>query len=220
MTKRARAHCNATTASDGPRQPENILLLNNKETTYRSWDGASHWVPASTKVKVIDFGGATYDDQKKSSIVNTRQYRAPEVILGLGWSYPSDLWSAGCIVAELHGGELLFATHDDAEHLALMERAAGPFPATRLADARARRGDGAALARECFDARGWHRGREVLSSRSYAHVRRMPPVERLVADPERPSGLGPLLRRLLTLDPQWRVSAREALLSPFFTQPG
>lgn len=59
---------------------------------------------------VIDFGGATYDYESKSSIINTRQYRSPEVILGLGWSYPSDIWSAGCIIAELYLGELLFAT--------------------------------------------------------------------------------------------------------------
>lgn len=60
---------------------------------------------------VIDFGGATYDDDEhKSTIVNTRQYRAPEVILEVGWSFPSDLWSAGCIISELYTGDLLFAT--------------------------------------------------------------------------------------------------------------
>jgi serine/threonine protein kinase len=60
---------------------------------------------------VIDFGGATYDDDDhKSTIINTRQYRAPEVILEVGWSFPSDLWSAGCIIAELYTGDLLFAT--------------------------------------------------------------------------------------------------------------
>jgi serine/threonine protein kinase len=59
---------------------------------------------------VIDFGGATYDSEKKSSVVNTRQYRAPEVILENGWSKPSDCWSIGCIIAELYQGELLFAT--------------------------------------------------------------------------------------------------------------
>ena len=101
-------------------QPENILLMNNEETTYRSWDGSSQRIPVSTKVKIIDFGGATYNNEKKSSIINTRQYRAPEVILGWGWSYPSDLWSAGSIIAECYVGELLFATHDNAEHLALM----------------------------------------------------------------------------------------------------
>lgn len=49
-------------------------------------------------------------DDHKSSTVNTRQYRAPEVILGLGWCRPSDLWSCGCIIAELYQGELFFAT--------------------------------------------------------------------------------------------------------------
>ena len=41
-----------------------------------------------------------------------KKYRAPEVILGLGWSFPSDLWSAGCIIAELYTGELLFQVRD------------------------------------------------------------------------------------------------------------
>jgi Protein kinase domain len=70
---------------------ENLLLLNDREVPYR--DG--QMIPENTRIKVIDFGGATYDSEKKSSIVNTRQYRAPEVILGCGWSMPSDLWSLG-----------------------------------------------------------------------------------------------------------------------------
>lgn len=59
---------------------------------------------------VIDFGGATYEHDSHASVVNTRQYRAPEVILGMRWLYPSDLWSVGCIIAELFLGDLLFAT--------------------------------------------------------------------------------------------------------------
>ena len=35
----------------------------------------------SYELLVIDFGGATYNNEKKSSIINTRQYRGPEVIL-------------------------------------------------------------------------------------------------------------------------------------------
>ena len=71
-------------------KPENILLLNDREVVYKG-----RTIPESTRIKVIDFGGATYDHEKKSSVVNTRQYRAPEVILGVGWSMPSDLWSIG-----------------------------------------------------------------------------------------------------------------------------
>ena len=105
-------------------KPENILLCStsSRDVSYK-YHGRTYKLPESTRIKLIDFGGATYDDdKKKSSIINTRQYRAPEVILGLGWSTPSDLWSAGCILAELYRGELLFATHDSLEHLALMEK--------------------------------------------------------------------------------------------------
>jgi len=34
------------------------------------------------EIKIIDFGGATYEHEKHTDIINTRQYRAPEVILG------------------------------------------------------------------------------------------------------------------------------------------
>lgn len=78
-------------------------------------------------VRIIDFGGATFDDEKKSSIINTRHYRAPEVILGMGWSFPSDMWSIGCMMYELYTAELLFDTHDDREHLRMMEVCLGPF---------------------------------------------------------------------------------------------
>lgn len=62
---------------------------------------------------MIDFGGATYDnDTSKSRIISTRQYRGPEVTLEIdeGWSFPSDLWSTACIVAEIYTGDLLFQT--------------------------------------------------------------------------------------------------------------
>ena len=193
-------------------KPENILLSNNDDTSHRLGDGKLQRVPARTKVKIIDFGGATYNDEKKSSVINTRQYRAPEVILGWGWSYPSDLWSVGCIIAELYRGELLFATHDNAEHLALMERAAGPFPRECLDRSTN------SLTRECFDTRGWHKIGEVLSLRSIEHVRKMAPVEMLVDERDRRSGLGQLLRSLLKIDPKRRATARDALMSPFFAQ--
>jgi dual-specificity kinase len=58
-------------------------------------------VPKSSAIKVIDFGSTTYERQDQTYIVSTRHYRAPEVILGLGWSYPCDVWSVGCIIVEL-----------------------------------------------------------------------------------------------------------------------
>jgi dual-specificity kinase len=89
--------------------------------------------PVDCEIRVIDFGGSTFDHDYHSSIINTRQYRAPEVILGssqveLGWNCMSDMWSLGCILAELYTGELLFPTHKDSEHLAMMRKMLGRFP--------------------------------------------------------------------------------------------
>jgi serine/threonine protein kinase len=85
-------------------------------------------IPRDFRIKLIDFGGGTYYvGEKRTRVVNTRQYRSPEVILGLGWERPADLWSVGCILAELYTGDLLFATHNDLEHLGLMERLLEPW---------------------------------------------------------------------------------------------
>ena len=40
----------------------------------------------------------------------------------------SDIWSMACILAELYTGEMFFSTHENTEHLAMMETAFGPFP--------------------------------------------------------------------------------------------
>lgn len=74
-----------------------------------------------SEIRLIDFGSATFEDEYHSSVVSTRHYRAPEIILNLGWSYPCDIWSIGCILVEFFTGDALFQTHDNLEHLAMME---------------------------------------------------------------------------------------------------
>lgn len=62
-------------------------------------------------------------------MINTRQYRSPEVTLqSVDWHDASDIWSAGCILMELYTGSLLFPTHDEVEHLAMIEKLCGPLP--------------------------------------------------------------------------------------------
>ncbi|KAI9475479.1 MAG: kinase-like domain-containing protein [Benjaminiella poitrasii] len=99
-------------------KPENILLVN----------ASSNQDSERLEIRLIDFGSATFEHDYHSSVVSTRHYRAPEIILGRGWSYPCDLWSVGCILVELFMGEALFQTHDNDEHLALMEAVLGPLP--------------------------------------------------------------------------------------------
>lgn len=65
---------------------------------------------------------------KISKIINliNKFVRAPEVILGCcEWSHASDLWSLGCIIVELYTGKLFFDTHDNYEHVAMIEKAIG-----------------------------------------------------------------------------------------------
>lgn len=188
---------------------------------------------------VIDFGGATYDHESKSSIINTRQYRSPEVILGLGWSYPSDIWSAGCIIAELYLGELLFATvscpcccltrlaliltdvcvstsfstkqHENMEHLALIEQCIGRLPSHVVS----------AASKHQASSKFFSRGRlnwpaRASSDESVEHVRKMRPLEQLILPDDARAGLADLLRLMLTLDPDNRVTAKDALSHPFF----
>ncbi|CAM9660658.1 unnamed protein product, partial [Chrysoparadoxa australica] len=185
---------------------ENVLLVSGALAQLVLPDGATMKVPVTTRVKVIDFGGATYSDEQKGSIINTRQYRGPEVTLGMGWSFPSDLWSVGCIVAELYLGDLLFATHNSTEHLALMERIIGPFPKHMAQSSKASK---------FFTSNGQTRWKEDCDRDMQRHLIAPPDGG---ADTEESSvkQLASLLRRLLALDPRERVTAKGALRHDFF----
>uniref|UniRef100_A0A1I7VP21 Protein kinase domain-containing protein n=1 Tax=Loa loa TaxID=7209 RepID=A0A1I7VP21_LOALO len=120
-------HDNRLTHTD--LKPENILFLNS---SYRVVEDGKKKRPLriidDARVRLIDLGSATFDHEHHSTIVSTRHYRAPEVILELGWSQPCDVWSIGCILFELYLGITLFQTHDNREHLAMMERILGTLP--------------------------------------------------------------------------------------------
>ncbi len=118
-------------------KPENILLVDSSYQTFtynRRIPSSSTTVNRSeqrrkvlldTEIRLIDFGSATFEEEYHSAVVSTRHYRAPEIILGLGWSYPCDIWSIGCILVEFFTGDALFQTHDNIEHLAMMENVCG-----------------------------------------------------------------------------------------------
>ncbi|XP_024177338.2 LOW QUALITY PROTEIN: mitogen-activated protein kinase pmk-3-like [Rosa chinensis] len=73
-------------------KPENILIK-----SYRRCE-----------IKVIDLGSSCFQTDNLCLYVQSRSYRAPEVMLGLSYDEKIDMWSLGCILAELCSGEVLF----------------------------------------------------------------------------------------------------------------
>ena len=65
-------------------------------------------IDTSIKVKICDIGNACWFNYHFSTIIQTRQYRSPEVLLGVNYNETSDIWSLACIVFELVTGDFLF----------------------------------------------------------------------------------------------------------------
>ncbi|XP_074274388.1 serine/threonine-protein kinase AFC2-like isoform X2 [Silene latifolia] len=197
-------------------KPENILFISSEYVKIPDSKGTfreGKRLPKSSAIKVIDFGSTAHGTQVHNYIVSTRHYRAPEVILGLGWSYPCDLWSVGCILAELCAGEALFQTHENLEHLAMMERVLGPLPDPML-----RRADRHA---EKYIRRGRLNWPEGATSRdSIKAVLKLPRLQNIVMQHVDHSAgeLIDLLQALLQYDPSVRMTAKEALRHPFFAR--
>ena len=60
------------------------------------------------EIKIADLGNACWVDRHFTADIQTRQYRAPEVILGAKYNSSADLWSLGCMTFELLTGDYLF----------------------------------------------------------------------------------------------------------------
>ncbi|KAJ7267646.1 kinase-like domain-containing protein [Mycena haematopus] len=86
-------------------------------------------------VKIADLGNATWTQHHFTDDIQTRQYRAPEVIVGAKWGTSADIWSVACVVFELiTGGDYLFDpakgsryTKDD-DHMAQIMELMGEVP--------------------------------------------------------------------------------------------
>ncbi|KAG0652665.1 DYRK-family kinase pom1 [Hyphodiscus hymeniophilus] len=91
-------------------KPENILLAH----------------PLHSEIKVIDFGSSCFENEKVYTYIQSRFYRSPEVILGMTYGIPIDMWSVGCILAELFTGVPIFPGENENEQLACIMEIFGP----------------------------------------------------------------------------------------------
>lgn len=87
-------------------------------------------------VKVIDFGSSSFTTDRQSSYIQSRSYRAPEVILGLPYDGRIDMWSLGCVIAEMYTGEVTFQNDSELSMLSRIEAICGPFPKHMIAKGR------------------------------------------------------------------------------------
>ncbi|KAJ2613026.1 serine/threonine protein kinase, CMGC, dual-specificity [Coemansia sp. RSA 1365] len=79
-------------------------------------------------IKVIDLGSSCFENERVYTYIQSRFYRAPEVILGLPYGPGIDVWSLGCIVVELLTGYPLFPGENEREQLACIVEVLGPPP--------------------------------------------------------------------------------------------
>jgi dual specificity tyrosine-phosphorylation-regulated kinase 2/3/4 len=103
-------------------KPENILLAH----------------PLHSEIKVIDFGSSCFENEKVYTYIQSRFYRSPEVILGMSYGIPIDMWSLGCILAELYTGYPIFPGENEQEQLACIMEIFGP-PEKHLIEKSSRR---------------------------------------------------------------------------------
>ncbi|XP_021432888.2 dual specificity tyrosine-phosphorylation-regulated kinase 4-like [Oncorhynchus mykiss] len=164
-------------------KPENILL--------------SH--KGQGNIKVIDFGSSCYEQQRVYTYIQSRFYRSPEVLLGHPYSMAIDMWSFGCILAELYTGFPLFPGESEVEQIACIMEVLGMPPNDFLSTATRKR--------HFFDSKG--NPRNITNSRGR---KRRPNSKDLasVLKTNDPVFLD-FIKRCLTWDPKKRMTPDEAM---------
>ncbi|KAK2753714.1 hypothetical protein FQN55_000077 [Onygenales sp. PD_40] len=170
-------------------KPENVLLAH----------------PMHSEIKVIDFGSSCFENEKVYTYIQSRFYRSPEVILGMSYGMPIDMWSVGCILAELYTGYPIFPGENEQEQLACIMEVFGP-PEKHLIEKSTRR-------KLFFDSLG--KPRLTVSSKG----RRRRPSSKdlrqvLKCDDE---AFLDFITRCLRWDPARRLNPNDALNHEFIT---
>jgi dual specificity tyrosine-phosphorylation-regulated kinase 2/3/4 len=158
-------------------KPENLLLVPH----------------TSDDVRLIDFGSSCITGERPFEYIQSRFYRAPEVIFGLPYGPPMDMWGFGCVLAELATGKPAFPGANEREQVRLLMEVLGP-PPPEMASAGGRTVKLLALAKKKRPLR--------------VHLR--------LAD----KGLVGLIRRTLEWDQGKRITAEEALAHPWVVAEG
>lgn len=102
-------------------KPENIMI---KLPSF--YDPNTDELSTDFTVKIIDFGSSCFENETSFSYIQSRFYRAPEVILGAKYGYEIDIWSFGCVIAELFAGTPLLPGKSELEQIGFILEMFGP----------------------------------------------------------------------------------------------
>jgi dual specificity tyrosine-phosphorylation-regulated kinase 2/3/4 len=170
-------------------KPENILLAH----------------PMHSEIKVIDFGSSCFENEKVYTYIQSRFYRSPEVILGMSYGMPIDMWSLGCILAELFTGVPIFPGENEQEQLACIMEVFGP-PEKHLIEKSTRR-------KLFFDSMG--KPRLTVSSKGRRRRPSTKSLQQVLKCDDEP--FLDFLTRCLRWDPDRRMKPDEAARHEFLT---
>jgi dual specificity protein kinase YAK1 len=79
-------------------------------------------------IKLIDFGSACFEGQTTHTYIQSRFYRSPEVLIGLPYDSAIDIWSLGCVAAELFLGLPILPGVHEHDQLGRILEMVGPLP--------------------------------------------------------------------------------------------
>jgi dual specificity tyrosine-phosphorylation-regulated kinase 2/3/4 len=170
-------------------KPENILLVNLTRP----------------HVKLIDLGSSCFESKRLYTYIQSRYYRAPEVILGIGYTTFIDIWSLGCVLFELLSGIPLFPGESETDQLLCIIEVLGPPPPHILQQSSKRSifFDDQGETRQKTNSRG---KRRIPGSRSLKNILKG-------ADSE----FFTIIESCLKWDPEERIKPEEVLSSEYFS---
>jgi p38 MAP kinase len=106
-----------------------LKYVHSAGVVHRDLKPSNILVNENCDLKICDFGLARIQDPQMTGYVSTRYYRAPEIMLTWQkYDVEVDVWSAGCIFAEMLEGKPLFPGKDHVNQFSIITELLGTPP--------------------------------------------------------------------------------------------